>query len=215
MRVFNHVRLAFVGLAMAGLAACSEAPSAPTMAEADGASFAKGGAPGRELPDSGQASFWYVPQFGVWGSLGQHSLVMPANTLCDPATSKYGVEYWDEPCDLAVRPVRITVRWFLKDNQSHVTFTPDLRFVPTSDPNRWVTLSMKQERGTVSDESTILWWDQTLRTWVDEGTTDPTLAPWVDRGGNRVTRRVKHFSGYVVGTFCETDCGSSGSGEGM
>lgn len=209
MRVSAFVRTAFVAIGIAALAACSEAPTSPTMTESDEASFAKGGV---ARPDSGQASFWYYPQYGVWGSLGPHSLVIPAHSICEPSSTRYGPEYWDAPCMVATRPVRITARWFLVGNETRISFSPDMRFVPTNDRDRWVTLSMRQERGTVSNETTILWWDQLRRAWIDEAANDPTLAPWVDRGGNRVTRRVKHFSGYVIGTFCRTDCGGSGEG---
>ena len=198
-------RAVFAGLMIAGIAACSESTS-PVVTESADIALAKGGERGRPQADSGQATFWYYPTIGVWGSLGPHGLELPARSVCDPATTRYGVDQWDAPCEVATRPIRISARWFLKDGESHIQFTPDLRFVPTTNSLRWVTLSMRQERGEVSDASTILWWDQAQRRWVNEALSDPTLEPWLDRGGNRVTRRVKHFSGYVVGTRCGEGC---------
>jgi hypothetical protein len=47
--------------------------------------------------------------------------------------------------------------------------------------------------------------------WVDESVSDPSLWATADYSGNRVTRRLKHFSGYLVGAGEVCDAWTSDS----
>lgn len=209
MRLSKLFRMLPAAAILAAAAACTETPSAPVTESAE-TSLARGGPSWRPSSDSGTASFWIDPRFAISGSLGDHHLSIPSNVICDPATTPYGPEHWDSPCTLATRPIRMTARWFIRNGHAQLHFTPDIRFAPAASSSKWVLLSMKQYEGEVSDASAIYWWNSQTKSWVDEALGDPVLAPWFDRGGNRVTRRVKHFSGYVVGTF--RDGGDAGDG---
>jgi hypothetical protein len=86
-----------------------------------------------------------------------------------------------------------------------------VRFAPTPDDDvrRWVVLTLRDAKKLKDDKDySILWWDADAPSnngnggdrgaWVDEAETDPTLIAWTDRRGNKVSRRLKHFSGYNV-----------------
>jgi hypothetical protein len=45
----------------------------------------------------------------------------------------------------------------------------------------------------------IYWLRPSDSTWVDEGLVDSTETATIDLAGNKVSRRVKHFSGYLLG----------------
>lgn len=218
MRVSTLVRSGLVaGMVALGVVACSENTMGPSGTSAQSAVAQRVAEMGtadrstRSLPDSGQANFWLYPTYGTTLSLGDHQLSIPANAVCEPSTSHYGVEYWDQPCTAAAKPIRMTVTWRIKDGQPRIDFSPDLRFVPTADPSQWVVLSMKVNRS-MQDLSSynIYWWYGNK--WVDESKADPTLLPYQDRIGNRVARRLKHLSGYTATTEFT---GGDGSGYGM
>ena len=44
----------------------------------------------------------------------------------------------------------------------------------------------------------ILWQRPSDGIWFDEGANDPSMATVEDLPGNRVSRRLKHFSGYMI-----------------
>jgi hypothetical protein len=60
----------------------------------------------------------------------------------------------------------------------------------------------------------IYWLRPSDSTWVDESMSDPSEASVMDVQGNKVTRRLKHFSGYLVGVndvcdaFYSSSCAS-------
>ena len=147
--------------------------------------------------------------------LGDHVVSLPANSICDPATSGYGQDLWDTPCTPLQTPITIHAAWNSKLGHAFVQFSPDLRFVPTSDPSRYVTITMKDY---VQLDSTarypIYWLRPSDSTWVDEGLVDSSENPVMDVQGNKVTRRLKHFSGYLVGAtevcdaYSSSDCAS-------
>jgi hypothetical protein len=80
-----------------------------------------------------------------------------------------------------------------------VSFSPDLRFAPSSDESRWVTLWMKDSKGIDPDlYYAILWHDKELGRWVDESEADASLKARTSQSGNFVSRRLKHFSDYWI-----------------
>lgn len=144
--------------------------------------------------------------------LGDHLVSFPAYSICDPATSGYGPDVWDTPCTPLQTPITIHASWNSKLGHAFIQFSPDLRFVPTSDPSQYVTITMKD---LVPLDSTarypIFWLRPSDSTWVDEGAVDATENPVMDLNGNKVSRRLKHFSGYLVGAteVCDTSIDSS------
>lgn len=134
-------------------------------------------------------------------AFGQNWIYFPAYSICDPATSGYGSGLWDTPCTPVRKPIKITVHWSTKGGHAFAQFSPELRFVPADaqSPGRWVVLSLHdQKRLHDVNDYNILYYGGDDRGWVNELLTDPTLQAWIDRPTNSVSRRIKHFSGYML-----------------
>ena len=96
----------------------------------------------RKTQDSVFAEFT-VDRNGGWFVAGYHAVYFPPNSICDPATSGYGVDKWDTPCQPARGKVTIHARAGLRANgRGWIVFEEDLRFVPSSSPDKWVRLYM-------------------------------------------------------------------------
>jgi hypothetical protein len=141
---------------------------------------------------------------------GTSRLDIPADAICDLATSGYGSSMWDTPCTPSAVPVTITVtsKGALSSSPM-LSFLPDMRFAPGKE----VQLFMFGKDVTPADAAG---WHISYCTvgllgakgCVDESVTDTSLQSHVDAANNVVFRRIKHFSDYEL-TFCETeDCRS-------
>jgi hypothetical protein len=213
-----HPRLLAVA-ALVALAACSDAtaptaaslpePPAPPASVVNPAVYLNAIA---RTDDSIVVDFTVTPS-GGWFAIGYNAVYFPPNAICEPATSGYGPDTWDAPCTPATRPIRVRGRTGATiHNRGWVHFDTDLRFVPTSDPAQWVRIYMwsRELRGpqpqglAAQDEITqryhILWVPTPGAAPVDDALDDATLRTQVLWGTGLVTRRVKHFSGYVVGS---------------
>lgn len=146
--------------------------------------------------------------------LGDHVVSFPANSICDPATSGYGPDVWDAPCTPLQTPITLHASWSSKLGHAFITFSPDIRFVPTNDPSQYVRITMKDYYALdPSAAHPIYWLRPSDSTWVDEGMQDSTEASVIDLNGNKVSRRLKHFSGYLVGPSEVCDAFTSSSCE--
>jgi hypothetical protein len=189
-----------VALLVLGAAACSEGPTSPVRLSPEaepllakgGKSGGGSGSPGK---DEGTRTFTIWPGAGVLEKFGDHVLSIPANVVCDPDKSPYGAAYWDKPCPRANAPIQVTAKWTTHSSRPVISFSPDLRFAPSKNQNQWVTLSLRAPKG-IDPELyyAILWFDRDAGRWVDESEADPTLKARTGKGGNMVTRRLKHFS---------------------
>ena len=147
---------------------------------------------------------------------GDHQVYFPANSICDPATSGYGEDMWDQPCEPLTQPITIHATWNSKYGHAFIDFQPALRFVPTSDPSHYVTIAMKDYYDLDAfRQYTIFWNRPSDDMWVDESANDPSMSTITDLNGNRISRRLKHFSGYniIFGAGCDPnveDCSSQG-----
>lgn len=195
-------------LAACGADAPTAAPASP--AQPSNAVILTGATATR---DSVFVEFYVTPTGGTF-TLGRNNVWFPPNSICDPATSSYGVGEWDEPCTPATTPVRIRARMGTGGKDGHknwIHFEPELRFVPSADPSGWVILYMwtpdakkgmpkNPGRAAAIAEKYKIYW---LPGWgvepVDESLEDPTLETVVLWGSGYVYRRVKHFSGFQVG----------------
>lgn len=166
-----------------------------------------------ELAASGSGFSYRVtldPTRDIVYSDGINSIRIPAGTICDPATSSYGPGTWDAPCAPARQPIELTLTLSAMGGGMVVHFGHDLRFAPSSDPARQVIL--RSEVPNLLDSSiptsayAILWVPTGTQQLVDEGATDPSLATVVDRIDGRLTRRLKHFSGYYVNLGFQQQC---------
>ena len=225
MHVSTLVRWGAV-LTVLGLAvsACSETPSGPTAQpkrfSSDAAQeawlLANGGPDraGRGKADKTNDVFSreFVVDPTVFSTLkaGDHEVRFPAFSICDPATSGYGEDVWDAPCEPLRTPIVIKATWSSKYGHAFIDFQPALRFVPTDDPDRYVRLFLKDfDALDPARIMPIVWERPSDGKWVDESLMDPSLGTYQDERGDRVSRRLKHFSGYMITASESCDAWSS------
>jgi hypothetical protein len=225
----RRISLITVGplLALALLAGCSESAVSPIEAPAIAAPAPVSLAPAERpalqlngaLPDSAAADFVVGPWGGVFFA-GNHAVVFPSQSICDPATSGYGPDKWDAPCTPLQTPLRVHAEVRRREGKTWVDFTPSVRFVPSANPSRWVWVAMytPEASGATGDLSrfNILWASQIGGTTVDETSVDPSMRTYVDTWSGVSMRRIKHFSGYASssGKSCNPateECADNGS----
>ena len=190
-------------LVMGVLEGCRDnlvAPAAAPSAAPAAAVLAPAGHPSLSLNGSGQdgtADFTVDPRGGVF-FVGNHAVVFPANSICDPATSGYGDDLWDAPCATISAPIQIHA----VARGGAVDFTPELRFAPSSNPTRWVWVVMytPQAKGSSNANVSILFAPALDAPPVNDALSDPTLRTYVDKQSGVSFRRIKHFSGYIIST---------------
>jgi len=165
------------------------------------------------LPDSASVDFVITPNGGIFDA-GNHAVVFPAQSVCDPATSSYGPGTWDDPCTPLQAPISVHAEVRRINGQTAVDFTPSLRFVPSNNPARWVWLVLYTPSAVGQTDLTgfnILWERTFGAPAVDETPTDSSLRTYVDTWQGTSLRRIKHFSGYIAvdGRSCDpaaTEC---------
>ena len=195
-----RILLAFTALVVIG---CNDEPSAPqSSATAEESPFLK--VYPTYAPDGKSADIIVEPSGGYF-SIGRHVIAFGANSICDPATSTYGVTEWDQPCAPITEPIRIHAELREQDGRTWVDFSPELRFVPSDDERRWVYLFMRTGAGegqqlTGKNAPPILWSPAIGMPGIDESLLDESLKTKWDRRLGGVYRRIKHFSGYNVYT---------------
>ena len=188
---------------------CSEntvvAPAAAPSAAPASTIMAPSGRPQLSLTgnnaQNGATEFTVGPSGGTF-FVGNHAVVFPARSICDPAVSSYGDGEWDAPCKTLDRPLTITARLSTANGVRSVDFSPSLRFAPSANPSRWVWIFMyTPEARSARDLSafSILFTPSLGATSVNDALTDPTLRTYVDSRSGVSFRRIKHFSGYSVG----------------
>lgn len=208
---------------LALVAGCSDtvvAPAAAPSAAPALASLAPEGRPSLSLSggsdQNGSADFTVNPKGGVY-VVGNHAVVFPAYSICDPDKSSYGEGTWNAPCVTLKGAIRIHATTRSLNGVDWVDFTPHLRFVPSSNPSRWVWMFMHtpQAVGASGDLSrfNILFADRIGGSLVNDATTDPTLRTYVDTRSGTSSRRIEHFTGYAVssGYSCDSPDGCASS----
>ena len=201
----------FVLVAMA--AACSDAV-APRSPVSDAASSFGGGVSTQlTATDTVRFSITIDPWRSTYYNLGAgNSLTFPAGSVCDPAVSSYGPTEWDKPCTAARSAVTVSVRAWL-DGRGHprVDFTPNLRFVPSVLPTGWVSMTFADYAASLDPWYNILYCKTESSGCVDESKSDPSLMTVRNPVTGKVTRRIKHFSGYLVGAGDDSTDTSGGA----
>ena len=141
---------------------------------------------------------------------GINTVRFPAGSICDPATSSYGAGTWDQPCAAATAPISLPITLSLRSSRLHVEFGRDLRFVPSSDPARHVTLTVSNPAVAYTSESlrryAVFYVPSGSSTLIDEAAADPSVVTVVRRSEGTVVRRLKHFTGYNVHLGIYDDC---------
>src|SRR5690349_9954936 len=128
---------------------------------------------------------------------GASHLDIPANAVCDLATSSYGVGTWNDAC--AAQTDTFTITAVVKDaatDHPSVEFQPALRFNPQSNVNLYLYVT---DQATLDNSKVLKYCNETG--CVDEAQADADLISNVDVENKVVFRRIKHFSGYVVAEF--------------
>jgi hypothetical protein len=188
------------------------APAAAPSAAAASSILAPDGRPTLSLSggkDKDGSADFTVNQWGGVFRVGNHAVVFPAHSICDPATSSYGEGTWDDACVPLKHAIKIHATTRTLNGVDWVDFTPELRFVPSADPSRWVWMFMytPQAIGASADLSrfNILYAPSIGASLVNDAKTDQTMRTYVDTQTGISSRRVKHFSGYGVssGRTCD------------
>jgi hypothetical protein len=215
---------------LAAVAGCRDgvqspaAPSfeAPALAAPAPISRAPEGRPTLDLiggsPDSTAADFVVGPSGGMF-FVGNHAVVIPSQSICDPATSTYGPDSWDSSCSILQSPLRVHAEVRRANGMVWVDFKPSLRFAPSTNPARWAWMVMFTPSATSAgadlSKFNILWAEGIGGKTVDETPTDATLRTYVDTFSGISLRRIKHFSGYAWAEGrCDPSAGCGGGGEG-
>ena len=200
----------------AALAACSENAAAPRSAAPDaslaGPGVAGGGATADLAgTDTTRFSITINPWEKTYYDLGAgNRITFPARSVCDPYRTNYGVGTWDQPCSPASYPITVKVKaWLDRTGHARVDFDKHLRFVPSSNPWQWVVITFADYQASLDPFFNILYCQSTTGGCIDESKTDPSLLTVRDPVTGKVTRRIKHFSGYNVAAG-EGDGGDSG-----
>ncbi|HET9683682.1 MAG TPA: hypothetical protein VFP15_06235, partial [Gemmatimonadaceae bacterium] len=102
---------------------------------------------------------------------GASHLDIPANAVCDLATSSYGVGTWNDAC--AAQTDTFTITAVVKDaatDHPSVEFQPALRFNPQSNVNLYLYVT---DQATLDNSKVLKYCNETG--CVDESLTDPDL----------------------------------------
>lgn len=202
------------------IAGCSDRATGPSAGSSAPVSMMMAPTDAPQLGLNGQGGGNTSADFtvGPWGGtylVGNHAVVFPAGSICDPASSSYGPDTWNDSCRAATTPIRIHAEVRTTKAGTWVDFTPSLRFVPSNSPAKWVWIFMYTPQVTGASDlsrANILFTSGLGASGIDESATDATLRTYVDTRSGISMRRIKHFSGYSnsSGRACdpatESDC---------
>jgi hypothetical protein len=202
-RASTLITLATASLMLAACAGEATAPVAPkTVSQERTSPFVPTDAQ-RALVGVADGSYTFTidPSQTQLLQLGANGLYIPANAVCDLATSSYGVGTWNDACALQTAPFTITavVKNAATDHPS-VEFQPALRFSPATSTYLYLSVT---DQATLDASKVMLYCNET--SCMDESLTDSDLRSYVDTKNFMVFRRIKHFSGYVVAEFSDGD----------
>ena len=196
------MRLRYLLLAMSGVvvasSACSTDATAPVpFAAPESAGYSKGPSTVQDTEDA-DYTFTIDPRRDNYLTFGEHHLWLPANAVCDPATSSYGIGTWDDACSPLRSSITITARVrSASGGLPRVDFEPAIRFNPRT--AAFLTLTVKGKQAKDAAEMRVLYCPTSAsKDCIDEALVDPTLETVLDRPMKLVYRRIKHFSGYLV-----------------
>ena len=200
------MRLRYLLLAMSGVVVASSACSVDsTSPQPFAAPTTAGQSKGKTTTvigttdgDSATYTFQVDPRRDNYLQFGEHGLWLPAHSICDPATSEYGMGTWNLDCTALTTSISIIARVrTASGGLPRVDFEPALRFNPAQAV--YLTFSVKGKKAEQAAAMSILYCStSTEKDCVDESLADPTLATVLDRPDHLVYRRIKHFSGYLV-----------------
>ncbi|HEY4305323.1 MAG TPA: hypothetical protein VGM82_12680 [Gemmatimonadaceae bacterium] len=189
-------------------AGCSESTVAPKSATLDSTIPGGGATAALTGTDTLRFSFVIDPNRSTSYYLGQgNTITFPAGSLCDPNRSSYGPTEWDKWCPAASSPVTVNTKaWLDAAGQPHLDFDRHVRFVPTWNPAGWVMLTLSDYGTGINLWSNISYCaTEFASSCIDESKSDPTVATVNNPVTGKLTRRVKHFSGYSLTSGRDSD----------
>lgn len=195
----RYLLLAMSGVVVASSACSTDATSPLPLAAPESAGLSRGAAkPAADSVNDRDYTFRIDPRRDNYLTFGDHSLWLPANSVCDPATSSYGMGTWNDACSPLTTSITITAKVrSASGGLPRVDFEPMLRFNPTR--AAYLTLSVRGKQAKEAAEMRILYCPTSAsKECVDEASLDPSLETVLDRPAKMVYRRIKHFSGYLV-----------------
>ena len=199
---------------VAAVAGCSDSATSPR--DASMRALSPGGVPTLDVTPT--FSSWRVTTFTLTSAGGKFStgdglytLVFPANSVCDPATSSYGPGTWDQPCTTLAdgQSVTVTATYGFTNHGLSVDFSPALRFNPKTEVRIYTSvyapiLTLFSSYFAANPSSLHFLGIYYAPDLSSAGTTDAafdsSLITHVNLTTGLVWRRVKHFSGYNVTT---------------
>lgn len=193
------IRMAVAVGMTAALAACSENTTAPVQQVQSTQTTVGGATAALTSVDTIRFSITIEPWHQTSYYLGAgNSLVFPAHSLC-VLGSAYGPGNWDKPCTLATQALTVNAKaWLDKTGHARVDFDKQIRFAPSNIPSQWVVIQFADLQASLDPFFNILYCPSATSGCYDESKTDPSLLTVRDPITGRVTRRIKHFSGYNV-----------------
>ena len=194
----RYLLLAMSGVVVASSACSTDATSPLPLAAPESAGYSKGPSSPNDGSDDQTYTFTIDPQRDNYLTFGEHSLWLPAHSVCDPATSTYGLGTWNQPCSPLATSITITAKVrSASGGLPRVDFEPALRFNPLT--AAYLTFTVKGKQAKEAAEMRILYCPtSSTKDCVDEALTDPSLETVLNRPMKMVYRRIKHFSGYLV-----------------
>ena len=191
---------------VAGLAACSsDTSTAPEQSPAP-ATEIQGSMQDLSSTDTIRFSITINPWQNTTYYLGNgNSLYFPQGSLCS-LNSSYGPTEWDKPCVTATSSVTVYAKaWIGPNGKPRVDFDKHIRFVPS----KQVVIQFADLQASLDPWFNILYCPTATSACYNEALKDPSLATVRNPLTGKVTRRIKHFSGYNVAA------GEEGNGEGL
>ncbi len=204
----NHALKTVLTLTAMLAAGCSDSTVAPQAKPLDSTIPGGGATAALTGSDTLRFSFTIDPSHTTFYYLGAgNSITFPAGSLCDPSRSSYGAGQWDRWCPVATSPVTVNTKaWLDREGQPHLDFDRHVRFVPTLNPAGWVMLTLSDYGSSIDLWSKIAYCQtEQQSSCVDESKQDPTVATVTDPISGKLTRRVKHFSGYSLTSGRDAD----------
>lgn len=198
-------------ITMAAVAGCSESTVAPaTRSTTVSMALAPSALPSLSRSAdkaSSSSSITVGPNGGVF-FIGNAAVVFPARSICDPATSGYGMALWSQPCEPLNHEITIPYAAVTANGRTSVDFGTALRFVPSNDPAHWVWMYMGLDRNakpsTDLSNYTIYYAPVVNGQTYDESLNNPTLRTYVNPQTGASVRRIEHCSGYTqYGRTCD------------
>jgi hypothetical protein len=128
-----------------------------------------------------------IPQSFI---MGMHMVSFPANTICDPAASGYGSNYWLDSCPKLTTPIVIyATTWTDSQGRAQIDFANSIRFYKNS-LGLLPAIYLRDPWAAESKMSRIV--------CVNEAATDAVLKTQRESTTGYLFRIIRHFSGYNV-----------------